>query len=369
MVVIPKSRAMKDLNVSKLATRFLALGLTTIWARNDENVVGLNPMKKLVLIALLLLSPLIAFAAEPKAPVLGKPEVVSSNIVRWHFKNVDKKAVAFELWNTISRTVLLRVDDPKATYIDETNIVPADPDMACGRYIVAVNAAGERSFGQVMTYPCVRTPPAVPPAPLIDVIDDKIIKVTVSSGANDPATSIGVYDFKHGAWLSPEHIFVAKTFMKPVGQWGADMGALLIGLRQNSSYELRSAARSVTGEISKWSDPVVVRMPAEKGDAFAPSLAAIGERTGLFGQTLLQTFTTNKQKPTVAGIVNGSGVTITLDDRPYQAEVKGDGEVKSFSFTPSAKLGAGFHYLRLGAIRAGSVAWTPTIEFEVLAKK
>ncbi len=336
-------------------------------------------MKKLALIALLILSPWIAFAAEPKTPVLGKPEIVSSNIIRWHFKNADKKAVAFELWNTISRTMLLRVDDPKAKYIDETNIVPADPDMACGRYVVAVNKEGERSFGQVMTYPCVRTPPAVPPAPQIDVIDGKIIKVTVSAGANDPAASIGVYDFKHGAWLSPEHIFVAETFMKPVGQWGADMGALLIGLRQNSSYELRSRARSVTGELSKWSDPVVVRMPAEKGDAFAPSLSQIGENTGLFGKSLNQTFITSAkggsasggkfQKPVIAGIVNGSGVTVTLDDRPYQAIVKGDGAVKSFSFAPPEKLAPGFHYLRLGAIRDGAVAWSPTIEFEVLAKK
>jgi hypothetical protein len=75
------------------------------------------------------------------------------------------------------------------------------------------------------------------------------------------------------------------------------------------------------------------------------------------------------QKPVIAGIVNGTGVTITLDDRPYQAEVKGDGEVKSFSFTPTFRIGTGFHYLRLGALRGGSVAWTPTIEFEVLAKK
>lgn len=322
-------------------------------------------MKKHILMALVLLMPAVAFAAEPKAPILLTPEIISADTIRWNFKNTDNKTVAFELWSVLSRSMILRVDNPNALFIDESNMVPADPDQSCGRYVVAVNDAGERSFDQIMTYPCVRVPPAVPPKPQVDVIDHKIIKVTVSSGANDPATSVGVYDFKRGAWVSPEHIFVADTFMRPVGNWGSDLGTLLIGLRPNSSYELRSRARSVTGELSKWSDPVAVRMPAEKGDAFAPSLDRIGDKTGLFNQSLLQTFTTKDQQPVIAGIVNGAGVTVTLDDQPYQATVKGNNEVKSFAFTPPTKLAPGFHYLRLGAIRNGGLAWTPTIEFSI----
>jgi hypothetical protein len=121
----------------------------------------------------------------------------------------------------------------------------------------------------------------------------------------------------------------------------------------------------VTGQVSKYSAPTVFRMPIEKGDPFAPSLASIGEASGLFGKSLVQTFATKSQTPTIAGIAAGSAVTVTLDDRPYQAKLAGAGEVKSFSFTPSFKIGTGYHYIRLGVQRDGLVAWSPTIEFVV----
>ncbi len=301
-------------------------------------------------------------AVTPKTPILGKAEVVSSTEIRWHFVNRDKNAVAFELWDVLGRRIVKRVDDKKATYITEDNIIPADPDQACGRYVVAVNKNGERSFGQVMTYPCVRTPPVVPPPPEIEIKDNKIIKVNVSSGANDPATSIGVYEAKRGVWLSPENLFVADPFMEPAGIWGADMGSVLIGLRHNSSYVFYSRARSVTGELSIWSTPVIIRMPAEVADPGAPVLDRIGELKNLRGEKLDQTFTVKSAAPVIAGIFRGANVTVDLDDRPYQATVFGSGEIKSFSFAPG-KIGSGFHYLRLGAIANGTVSWSPTIEF------
>jgi len=322
-------------------------------------------MKKIIAIAVLLLAPVGSFAAVPKAPILGEAQIISSTAIRWHFTNRDPRAVAFELWNVLSRSVVSKIDNPKATYIDENNIVPADPDMTCGRYIVAVTAKGERSFGQVRTYPCVRTPPVVPPAPKVEIMDKQIIKVTASSGANDPATSIGILETQRGAWVSPSEMFVANPELLTPGGWGTDMGTTLIGLRPNSSYSFVAVAQSVTGEVSKFSLPTVFRMPAEKGDAFAPSLAQIGESTGLLGKSLIQTFVTYGQTPTIAGLVNGSAVTVTLDDRPYQAKLAGAGEVKNFSFTPSFKIGTGYHYLRLGAQREGTVAWGPTIEFLV----
>lgn len=322
-------------------------------------------MKKIIAIAVLLIAPASAFAAVPKAPVLGHGQIISPTHIRWHFKNVDKNAVAFELWDVLGRRVVSRVDNAKASYIDETNIVPADPDMACGRYVVAVNAKGERSFGQVLTYPCVRTPPVAPPAPKVEILDKNILKVTASSGANDPATAIGILEKQRGVWVSPGSMFVAEPELLTVGGWGTDIGTALIGLRPNSSYSFVAVAQSVTGEVSKYSSPANFRMPAEKGDPFAPSLGQIGESTGLLGKTLIQTFITKKQMPTIAGIVNGSAVTVTLDDRPYLATVSGAGEVKSFSFAPSFKIGTGYHYLRLGAHRNGAVAWSPTIEFLV----
>jgi hypothetical protein len=305
-----------------------------------------------------------ALAATPKTPVLGKVEIASSTEIKWHFQNRDKTAVAFELWNVISRSVVLKVDDPKATFIDEKNIVPADPDQACGRYVVAVNAAGERSFAPILTYPCVRTPPTAPPPPAIEIKDDKIIKVTVSPGANDPATSIGVYEAKRGVWLSPENLFVADPFMEPVGNWGADMGSLLIGLRPNSSYVFYSRARSVTGELSKLSTPVAIRMPMEAADPGAPVLDRIGELNNLRKQNFDQTFVTKSVAPVIAGFFRGSGVTVDLDDRPHEATTAGSGEIKSFSFAPS-NIGSGFHYLRLGAVFGGAVYWTPTVEFYI----
>jgi len=329
-------------------------------------VIHFEYMKKVITIAILLLVPVGVFAAAPKAPILGEAQIISPTAVRWHFTNRDSKAVAFELWNVITRSVISKIDNAKATYIDETNIVPADPDMTCGRYIAAVNAAGERSFGQVRTYPCVRTPPAAPPAPKVEIMDKQIIKVTASSGANDPATAIGILETQRGAWVSPENMFVADPELLTAGGWGTDMGTTLIGLRPNSSYSFVAVAQSVTGEVSKYSPPTVFRMPAEKGDAFAPSLASIGEATGLLGKSLIQTFVTYVQTPTIAGIVNGKAVTVTLDDRPYLAKLTGTGEVKNFSFTPSFKIGTGYHYIRLGAQRDGSVAWSPTIEFKVL---
>ena len=153
------------------------------------------------------------------------------------------------------------------------------------------------------------------------------------------------------------------------GGWGTDMGTTLIGLRPNSSYSFVAVAQSVTGEVSKFSLPTVFRMPAEKGDPFAPSLAQIGKSTGLLGKSLIQTFVTYGQTPTIAGIVNGNAVTVTLDDRPYLAKLTGTGEVKSFSFTPSFKIGTGYHYIRLGAQRDGTVAWSPTIEFKVVKSR
>jgi hypothetical protein len=323
-------------------------------------------MKKIVMIAILLLAPAGAFAAIPKAPVLGEAQIISPTAVRWHFTNRDPKAVTFELWNVITRSVVKKIDNPKATYIDETNVVPADPDMTCGRYVVAVNAAGERSFGQVRTYPCVRTPPVAPPAPKVEIVDKQIIKVTASSGANDPATAIGIYETQRGAWLSPENMFAANPELLTPGGWGSDMGTTLIGLRPNSSYSFVAVAQSVTGEVSKYSAPTVFRMPIEKGDPFAPSLGRIGENVGLFGKPLDQTLTTKNQQPIIAGIVNGKAVTVTLDDRAYQATLTGAGEVKNFSFTPSFKIGTDYHYIRLGALRDGTVAWSPTIEFKVL---
>jgi hypothetical protein len=160
-------------------------------------------------------------------------------------------------------------------------------------------------------------------------------------------------------------MFVAEPELLTPGGWGADMGTKLIGLRPNSSYSFVSIARSVTGEVSKWSKPTVFRMPAEKGDAFAPSLARIGEAAGLLGKPLDQTLNTKNQRPVIAGIVNGNAVTVTLDDRPYLATLSGNGEVKSFSFTPPKNIGTGYHYVRLGAHRNGTVAWTPTIEFMI----
>jgi hypothetical protein len=322
-------------------------------------------MKKIIVIAILLLLPMGTLAAVPRAPILGEAQIISPTAIRWHFTSRDPKAVAFELWDVLSRSVISKIDNPKATYIDETNIVPADPDMTCGRYVVAVNANGERSFGQVRTYPCVRTPPVAPPAPKVEIISKQIIKVTASSGANDPATAIGILETQRGEWVSPENMFVADPELLTSGGWGTDMGTTLIGLRPNSSYSFVAIAQSVTGEVSKWSTPTIFRMPAEKGDPFAPSLAQIGESVGLLGKSLIQTFTTKSQRPTIAGIVNGKAVTVTLDDRPYLAKLTGTGKVKSFSFTPSFKIGTGYHYIRLGAQRDGSVAWGPTIEFVV----
>jgi hypothetical protein len=333
-------------------------------------LIGYDFVMKIIIIAIFFVSLLIAvpaFAATPKTPVLGKAEIVSPTEIKWHFESRDKTAIAFELWNVITRNVVLKVDDPKATFIDEKNVVPADPDMACGRYVVAVNAEGERSFAQILTYPCVRTPPVAPPPPVIETKDNKIIKVNVSSGANDPATSIGVYEAKRGVWLSPENLFVADPFMEPVGNWGADMGSLLIGLRPNSSYMFYSRARSVTGELSKLSTPVAVRMPMEAADANAPVLDRIGELNNLRKQNFEQTFVTKSAAPVIAGFFRGSGVTVDLDDRPHQATVAGSGEVKSFSFAPG-KIGSGFHYLRLGAVSEGAVYWTPTVEFYIQGK-
>jgi len=320
---------------------------------------------KTLLAAILIISPLAASAAVPKAPTLLLPQVVSSTEIRWFFKNNEPKAVAFELWDVLGRRMISQVANPKATYIAETNVVPADPDMACGRYVVAVDDKGGRSFGQVMTYPCVRTPPVAPPVPTVEIIDSKIINVTASSGDNDPASGIGIYEIQRGNWVSPGSMFVAEPEMLTPGAWGADIGSKLIGLRPNSSYTFAARAQSVTGELSKWSEKKFFRMPAEKGDAFAPSLSQIGESTGLLGKTLIQTFVTKKQMPTIAGIVKGDAVTVTLDDRPYLAEIKGTGEVKSFSFTPTSKIGEGYHYIRLGAHRDGTIAWTPTVEFVV----
>jgi len=325
-------------------------------------------MEKIIIAAILLLAPVGALAAVPKAPILGEAQIISPTAVRWHFTNRDPKAVAFELWSVISRSVISKIDNPKATYIDETNIVPADPDMTCGRYVVALNAKGERSFGQVRTYPCVRTPPVTPPAPKVKIMDKQIIKVTASSGANDPATAIGILETQRGNWVSPENMFVANPELLTIGGWGTDIGTTLIGLRPNSSYSFVAVAQSVTGEVSKFSLPTVFRMPAEKGEAFAPSLGRIGENAGLFGKPLDQTLTTKNQQPIIAGIVNANAVTITLDDRPYLAKLTGAGEVKNFTFTPSSKIGTGYHYLRMGAQRDGSVAWSPTIEFRVVAK-
>jgi len=215
----------------------------------------------------------------------------------------------------------------------------------------------------------VRTPPVAPPTPKVEIIDKNIIKITASSGANDPATAVGIVEANRGNWVSPTSMFVAFPELLTPGEWGADMGTTLIGLRANSSYSFYAVAQSVTGAVSPHSAMVSFRMPAENGDAFAPSLASIGEARGLFGQSLLQTFTTKSQRPAITGIFKGSAVTVTLDDRPYLAQVSGSGEIKSFSFTPPSKIGTGYHYLRLGSHRDGEVAWTPTIEFVVLAKK
>jgi hypothetical protein len=325
-------------------------------------------MKKIVLIATLLMIPTMVFAATPKTPVLGNAEVVNPTEIKWHFTNRAKDAVAFELWNVLSRSMLIRVDDPKAAFIDEKNIVPADPDQTCGRYIVAVNGKGERSFAQKETYPCVRTPPVVPPPPKVEIKDNNIIKVTVDPGANDPATAIGVYEARRGVWLSPENLFVAEPFMEPVGNWGADMGSTLAGLRPNSSYLFYSRARSVTGELSKFSAPVMIRMPAEPADAGAPVLDRIGETGNLRGEKLEQTFVTKSSAPVIAGLFRGDAVTVDLDDRPHAANISGGEGVKNFSFAPGT-IGSGFHYLRLGALSAGAVHWTPTIEFYIPEKK
>ncbi len=322
-------------------------------------------MKWALFLVATLISPAAVFAAPLKAPVLGVPKIISPKVIRWNFQNVDKRAVAFELWDVLARKILLRVDNPKARFIDETNVIPADPDMACGRYVVAVDAQGEKSFGQVMTYPCVRTPPVAPTRPVVEIVDKQIIKITASSGANDPATGIGIYEANRGNWVSPDNMFTATPELLTPGEWGADLGTLLIGLRPNSSYTFLTRARSVTGELSPWTAPTTLRMPAENGDAFAPSLASIGETSGLLGKTLLQTFITKREQPAIAGIFSGNAVTVTLDDRPYQAATSGTGAIKNFSFAPPAKIGAGYHYLRLGALRGGSVAWSPTIEFVV----
>jgi hypothetical protein len=322
---------------------------------------------KRILAAIIVVSPLSSVLppAPPKAPTLLAPKIVSPTEIRWQFRNNDSDAVAFELWDVLSRRVISRADDPKASYIAETNVIPADPDMACGRYVVAVGKNGLRSYGQKLTYPCVRTPPVPPSAPRIDIIDKNIIKVTASSGPNDPATAIGIADAKRGNWVSPQNMFVAFPEMLTPGEWGSDLGTTIIGLRPNSSYDFYAVARSVTGEVSAKSSVVSFRMPAEKGDAFAPSLARIGETGDLLGRSLMETFVTKGGRPVIAGIVNGEGVTVTLDDRPFQATVTGTGTVKSFAWTPPSDIGSGYHYLRLGAIRNGSVAWTPTIEFLV----
>ena len=323
-------------------------------------------MKKIIAAMVFLIAPMGATATPPpKAPLLGGAQVVSPTVVRWHFTNRDPRAVAFELWSVLTRSVISKTDDPKASFIDEMNIIPADPDMTCGRYVVAVNAAGQRSFGQIRTYPCVRTPPVAPPAPKVEIVDRQIIKVTASSGANDPATAIGIYELQRGAWLSPVNTFVANPELLTPGGWGTDMGTTLIGLRPNSSYSFIAVAQSVTGEVSKYSAPTIFRMPIEKGDPFAPSLASIGEAAGLLGKSLVQTFVTKSRTPRIAGIAAGSAVTVTLDDRAYQADLAGAGEVKSFSFMPPFKIGTGYHYIRLGVQRDGTMAWSPTIEFVV----
>jgi hypothetical protein len=322
-------------------------------------------MKQLIIILFFLFAPAVVLAAPPKAPLLGKAEIVSSTHIRWHFKNVDAAVVGFELWDAIARRVIMSVQNSKAAFIDEKNIVPADPDMACGRYVAAVNKNGERSFGPVLTYPCVRTPPVPPPAPVIEQVKEKVINITVRPGDNDPAVALGIYEANRGVWVSPENLFVAAPYFKSVGEWGSDWGSLLIGIRPGSSYEFRAIARSVTGELSAWSQPSFYRLPAESGEPYAPLVDVLGENIGLANKNSATTFRTKSEQPLIAGIFSGTAVTVTLDDRPYLALVKGDGAVKNFSFIPAFKIGTGYHYLRVGAHRSGMVAWGPTIEFAV----
>jgi len=323
-------------------------------------------MKKLRFLLAILTIPTGAFALPPHAPTLLQPEAIGSRQIRWHFKNTDKTAVAFELWSAIARAELKRVDDPNASYIDETGVIPADPDGYCARYIVAVNKAGLRSFGQPVTYGCMRTPPVTPAAPRVEIVDNKIIRITVDQGDNDPATGVGVYEAEHDSWVSPEHLFQANSIYPTFGEWNANDGILLIGLRPNTGYTFFLQARSVTGEVSKFAAPVHVRMPAEAADLGAPKLDRIGEQGNLRNEPLTQTFVTKQRAPAIAGLVSaGSLVTIDLDDRPFQATVApAVGSLASFVFRPS-KLAKGLHTLRLGAVSGGATAWTPTIEFRI----
>jgi len=322
-------------------------------------------MKKIVALCALVV-PLVSHAAPPRAPILGTPEVKGPAQIRWHFRSTDQSAVAFELRDELARSALRRVDDPAATFIDETNVVPADPDMACARYVVAMNAAGERSFGQPITYGCVRTPPVPPPLPKIDILDGRLARIVISNGANDPAVGLGIYEAVRGVWVSPEHLFVADPLYRTVGEWNAGDGVLLIGLRPNASYAFAAQARSVTGERSAFTPTVAVRTPAEAGDPGAPTLDRIGPLGPLRASPLTQTFTMRDRRPVIAGLVaTRATVAITLDDRPYPAVVAPSaGPVASFTFVPPF-LAPGIHTLRLGAARDGGTAWTPTIEFRV----
>ncbi len=321
---------------------------------------------KHVVIVLSVLFPLSALAVPPSAPILLAPEVKSSTHIRWHFRNSDPSAVSYELRDELGRRTLQRVDNPRATYIDETNVIPADPDMACARYVVAINKNGEQSFGQKLTYPCVRTPPVIVPQPTAEIVDMHVLKITLTHGANDPAVGLGVYEAERGAWVSPEHLFTATPTFLTIGAWNAVNGVLLIGLRPHTSYTFYAQARSVTGERSKFSAATRVRMPAEPAQPGAPTLDRLGELSNLRTQTLSQTFQIRQTRPVIAGLVAaGALVTIDIDDRPYVATVAPPrGGVSSFDFE-SPKLSTGLHTLRLGAIHNGTAAWTPTIEFRV----
>jgi hypothetical protein len=274
--------------------------------------------------------------------------------------------VAFELRDELGRRAIKRINDPNASSIDETNVVPADPDGFCARYVVAINAAGESSFGQTLTYPCVRTPPVTPPTPKVEVLDKNIVKITVDAGINDPATGLGVYELEHDSWVSPTHLFTANPTYPTIGEWNAADGVELIGLRPNTGYAFALRARSMTGALSKFTPLVRIRTFAETSDPGAPILDRIGSLGNLRSRSILQTFVVKDKAPVIAGLVtSGALVAIDLDDRPFQATVvPGAGALSSFYLKPG-RLSKGLHTVRLGALKDGATIWTPTIEFRV----
>ncbi len=171
------------------------------------------------------------------------PTVLSPTSVRWNFAGAPKEGVRLLKKGADGGFIeILKAEQPNLQYLDETGL--RANTAVTNRYIQSVITDDQRKLADAEAPRQLGTPTLPPsplPTPTIVRLDDRVVKIRLDAGANEPPLTVAIQDAVSSLWLGEGRALTgAEPIYKKIDEWNdtAD-GLQIVGLTPNTSYALR----------------------------------------------------------------------------------------------------------------------------------